>query len=660
MRRTVGAGLASGAALILMAALSTSAAVASSRPADQNVAVAGHVAKGLTVLGTGGWKVLTSATATQGGAAISTPGFSTSTWLSVTPDDAGAPGTEVEALLQNGGCPNVFFADNLKHCFGQMTTVGPETIAQFTHPWWYRTDFPANLAAGQIAKLIVNGVVGTADVWLNGKQIATNTTVTGVYTRFTFDVTNMLRAGTNSLAIEVFPNDPTSMLTVDDVDWNQIPPDNNTGIQFPIQLDVGGALSVGNAHIVQSNTADLSSSALTVKTDVTNGTGSSQAGTVTATVTPPAGGGMPITVSRSVTVKANSTATVSFTPGADPSLRIAHPKVWWPYQMGAQPLYTLDTSVARNGMVANSTHETFGIDTVTSSLVGKSAEAPQGVRQYAVNGVKFVARGGGYTPDLFLHYSAADTARQIAILRNLGLNMIRLEGHVMPDNFYQQMDAAGIMIDAGYQCCDAWQPDSNTVSPAMLTTMALSALTIGQNERNHPSVVTFSWSDNAPVPTQETVSLKAFAQADFDVPLVSSAEYNSSPKLGQAGEKEGPYDYVPPNYWYDTTHFDPTDSTRTNVGGSWGFDGEQSAGDTVPTMDSINRFLSAADQANLWQSPEAVQFHANYETGHGGYAFGELFDFDTAMKARYGNWTSLANYVQEAQVQDYENTRAQF
>jgi exo-1,4-beta-D-glucosaminidase len=30
------------------------------------------------------------------------------------------------------------------------------------------------------------------------------------------------------------------------------------------------------------------------------------------------------------------------------------------------------------------------------------------------------------------------------------------------------------------------------------------------------------------------------------------------------------------------------------------------------------------------------------------------------MKARYGNWTSLANYVQEAQVQDYENTRAQF
>ena len=272
------------------------------------------------------------------------------------------------------------------------------------------------------------------------------------------------------------------------------------------------------------------------------------------------------------------------------------------------------------------------------------------MRQYSINGMPFVVRGGGFAPDLFLHYSSADVAKQIAMLRNLGINTLRLEGHFMPEDFYQQMDAAGIMIDSGYQCCDAWQPDSSTVPAATLKVMALSALTIGQNERNHPSVITFSWSDNAPVPDQETVSLNAFGQADFDVPFVSSAEYNSSPKLGTSGEKEGPYDYVPPNYWYDTSHFDPTDSTRTNVGGSWGLDSEQSAGDTVPTLDSINRFLSASDQASLWQNPSAMQYHANYETGHGGYAFGELFDFDTAMRNRYGKWSSLDSYVEEAQV----------
>ncbi|MGN6173556.1 MAG: hypothetical protein ACTHPS_11480, partial [Streptosporangiaceae bacterium] len=56
-------------------------------------------------LGSAGWKVQSSAVATQTGAQISTPGFGTGTWLPVSNDDAGAPGTEIEALAQNGKCP---------------------------------------------------------------------------------------------------------------------------------------------------------------------------------------------------------------------------------------------------------------------------------------------------------------------------------------------------------------------------------------------------------------------------------------------------------------------------------------------------------------------------------------------------------------------------
>src|SRR5206468_4894549 len=168
-------------------------------------------------------------------------------------------------------------------------------------------------AAGQDATLIVNGVVGAADVWVNGNEVATSATVTGAYTRFTFDITNRVVSGTNSLAIEVNPNDPTSMYTLDNVDWTQIPPDNNTGIQFPVQLQVDGALAVGNSHVNQSDAADLSSAALTVKTDVTNNTSTAQTATVTATITPP-GSGTPITVNQNVTVPASTTQTVSFTP----------------------------------------------------------------------------------------------------------------------------------------------------------------------------------------------------------------------------------------------------------------------------------------------------------------------------------------------------------
>src|SRR5690242_10547847 len=135
-------------------------------------------ASDISDLGTVGWTVQSSAVATQSGAQISTPGFNTSTWLPVTNDDAGAPGTEIEALAQNGKCPgdtalqpvnqrtsspnSVFFSTNMQSCYGFMNKIGPDTVSQFSVPWWWRTYFTTDHEAGQTATLIVNGVVGSA------------------------------------------------------------------------------------------------------------------------------------------------------------------------------------------------------------------------------------------------------------------------------------------------------------------------------------------------------------------------------------------------------------------------------------------------------------------------------------------------------------------
>ena len=190
--------------------------------------------------------------------------------------------------------------------------------------------------------------------------------------------------------------------------------------------------------------------------------------------------------------------------------------------------------------------------------------------------------------------------------------------------------------------------------------MALSALTIGQNLRNHPSVFSFQWSDAQPTPKQEAISLAAFHQADFQDPIISSAEDNRSPKLGWSGEKEGPYDWVPPSYWY-SARYDKHDSTQTNAGGAWGYDSEESPGDTIPTLDSLHRFMSATELSNLWRNPTYNQYHLNYEPRCGlGYTFGTLCQFDNALRARYGPWSSLSRYVEEAQAQGYEDARAQF
>jgi exo-1,4-beta-D-glucosaminidase len=399
-----------------------------------------------------------------------------------------------------------------------------------------------------------------------------------------------------------------------------------------------------------------------VKADISNPAAAPAQGTFGAAIIPPGHGAPVIVITRPVAVPAHATGTVTLLPSAYPALRISRPRVWWPYQMGGQPQYTLVTWILHNGQVLNSTHGQFGIRTVTSYLTGKSPKAPAGARVFTINGKRFVVRGGGFSPSLFLRYSASDTARQVVLLRNLGLNTLRLEGHIMPGDFFSQMDRAGILVNAGYQCRDAWQLPSGGqgVTRADYRVLQLSALTLGQRLRNHPSVFSFQWSDNAPTPRQEKVSLAGFRQADFTDPLISSAEYSSSPVLGPSGMKEGPYDWVPPGYWYDTSRYQAGDSTRTNVGGAWAYDSEQSAGDTVPTLDSIRRFMSPSDQAQLWKNPAYNQYHANYEQGHHGYAFGTLYNFDAALAARYGNWHDLGSYVQKAQLQNYEDTRAQF
>ena len=160
------------------------------------------------------------------------------------PDGAGAVGTEVNALIQNGRCPHVFYATTMKRCFGYMDQIGRDTIPRFSVPWWFRTTFRAPRGPARRVQLIVNGVVGDADVWVDGREVATHATVQGDYTRYTFDITSLLRPGRNALALEVHPNDPSTMFTLDNVDWTQIPPDNNTGIQFPIQLHTAGSLAI--------------------------------------------------------------------------------------------------------------------------------------------------------------------------------------------------------------------------------------------------------------------------------------------------------------------------------------------------------------------------------------------------------------------------------
>ena len=104
----------------------------------------------------------------------------------------------------------------------------------------------------------------------------------------------------------------------------------------------------------------------------------------------------------------------------------------------------------------------------------------------------------------------------------------------------------------------------------------------------------------------------------FPNPVVSSATEKKAELTGESGVKmRGPYEWVPPLYWY----------TDTKVGGPHGFATEIGPGPAPPPLESLKRFIP---EAELWPINDTWKLHC------GGGPFRTLDVFTKAMDARYG------------------------
>lgn len=556
------------------------------------------------------WMMQTSAQVSSD-AAVSKPGFDTTGWLPVK-----ARSTVFAGLVANGRYPDPFYSTN-------MASVPTE---QFKVPWWYRADIQVPADQGHTS-LDFSGILSASDVWVNGTKVATTS---GVYPAQDVDITSLVKPGTNSVAFKVQPNDPDKNLTMGWIDWAETPPDQNMGIVRDVVVHRTGNVALSNAHVVTALNGDRSHADLTVKADVRNTT----AAALTATVSGTAAGHA---ISTTVTLSANQTKTITF-----PAIGLDNPALWWPAGMGAQTLNDLDLNAVVGGVVSDSAHERFGIRSVSSAL--NSA----GARTYTINGRPLLIKGGGWAPDLLLRWDTQYAADRLQYALDLGLNTIRLEGHIEPNEFFDLADQMGILTLPGWECCDKWQSISKWTDADYAVAKA-SAVSEGARLRDHPSVISFLiGSDESPTAKAETNYLDALHSVDWPDPIVTSAADTSSPQLGKSGFKmTGPYDWVPPAYWYDTAHSDS--------GGAWGFNSETSAGPDIPTLDTLNRMMTPSELTTLWTNPSADEYHrSNSDT------FGNLKLYGDALTARYGKATSLTDFDKKAQLAQYENIRAQY
>jgi exo-1,4-beta-D-glucosaminidase len=161
--------------------------------------------------------------------------------------------------------------------------------------------------------------------------------------------------------------------------------------------------------------------------------------------------------------------------------------------------------------------------------------------------------------------------------------------------------------------------------------------------RNHPSILTWwNGSDNPPPAHVEQRYIDVLKACNWPNPYQSSATAKPTSLTGLTGLKmTGPYEWVPPHYWY-------VDVKR---GGAYGFNTETSPGPAVPPIESLRRMLPAD---HLWPIDDFWNFHC------GGGNFKTLQVFSEAISNRLGAASSAEDYARKAQLMAYEGERAMF
>ena len=290
---------------------------------------------------------------------------------------------------------------------------------------------------------------------------------------------------TNVLAAEVFAPTPDD-LAVNWVDWNPTPPDKNMGLWGDVSLSASGPVSVRYPAVI-THFADnsLKQADLTVRAELQNATAQPVDGVLEASFDG-------VRVEQKIQLQPNEKLSATFTPEQYPQLRIKDPKIWWPAEMGTPNLHRLTVRFLVNGQTSDESDARFGIREVTSELT------PQSYRLFRVNGKPILIRGGAWDHDMLLRPMTHEQYEaHFQYVREMHLNTIRQEGQLETDEFYDLADEYGILIMAGWCCCDVWE-QWNKWLPGTLDIATDSLRTEMLKMRSHPSMLTWLNGSDGP------------------------------------------------------------------------------------------------------------------------------------------------------------------
>ena len=605
------------------------------------------------------WYIQSSEKAKGTGEQISRPGFKIDAWY-----PAVVPSTVLGTLVENNVYQDIFFGKNMDNV----------PAAPFEVSWWYRKEFTVPVGPGLTrTRLEFDGINYRANIWLNGEKIGDAGRIYGAYRRFSIDVSeNVKRTEKNVLAIEVFPPKPGEP-TIGWVDWNPAPPDKAMGLFREVRVRATGDVSIENPFVITKlDLANFKEARLTVTADLVNHADKDVTGSLEGRIEG-------ARFSREMTLRPGETKKVELTPEATPELVVKDPRVWWTHDLGRPELYLMALSFTLK------TPEKSGTPPAPPAKPGEKPEdqelkrmpgmprvmpsdarvvrfgireisdyrTDQGWRGFKLNGRKILIRGGGWADDLLLKTDSRRLRAQILYARQANLNALRFEGFWgTSQDIYNLCDETGILLMVGWSCQWEWtdylgrpadEPYGGLVTPELMDLAAASWKDQVLWLRNHPAI--FVWaegSDMVPHPDLEKRYIAILKEIDPTRPTLVSTKDRSSTITGPSGVKmRGPYDYVPPVYWY----------VDTENGGAYGFNTETGPGPQVPPIESLRKMMP---EDKLWPINDFWVYHCSRGM------FKDLGRYDKAMENRLGLAKDLEDYLRKAQFLNYEGMRAMF
>lgn len=129
------------------------------------------------------------------------------------------------------------------------------------------------------------------------------------------------------------------------------------------------------------------------------------------------------------------------------TLTITEPKLWWPNNLGEQPLYEVKINLYKGEDIIDSKSEKIGLRTLN---LDRHPDEYGETFQFVVNDIPFFAKGANWIPiDTFVTRGSEDFYRQLLTdAKDANMNFLRVWGGGIyePDIFYDLCDELGICV----------------------------------------------------------------------------------------------------------------------------------------------------------------------------------------------------------------------